>query len=513
MISKFIPFPVVFWCILMPAAVGKDYYLSPAGSDSNPGSMEKPWQTLAKAGGFKFQPGDRLLLQGGAEFTGPLVLGADDSGTEGRRVVVTSYARGTASILGGTGRAISSDGCDYVEFRNLKLVGAGRKTGSTASGLYLAHARGSVVDRIEVSGFRGSGVEMLGVRDVRITNVHAHENGFAGISSGGDRSSNVYIADCLAENNPGDPTVRANHSGNGIVVGYTDGAVIERCEARYNGWDMVWNGNGPVGIWTYESDRVVIQQCVSHHNRSTGSDGGGFDLDGGVTNSVVQYNYSHDNYGAGYLICQYEGAGTFENNTVRYNISQDDGVKDHNAGIFVWVGGKAMRSSLVHNNTVYNNKGSAVVIAADAKYAAETPRLDFYGNIFVSLSDQVRGASKGRFGGNSYWSMGERGFRVEGFDSLEKWAAATGQEKSGAKVAGRFADPLLAKDGPGLVNEPGGLAGLHEYRLLPGSPACQAGLELAAAFGLQAGERDFYGNRIGARGPVCAGAHEALGRR
>jgi hypothetical protein len=499
--------------VLAPAASGKDFYVSPSGSDSNPGTIERPWQTLAKANGTKFEAGDRLLLQGGGEFVGPLALGSDDSGTEGRRVVVTSYARGAATILGGTGGAISSDGCDYVEFRNLKLVGAGRKTGSTASGLYVAHGRGVVVDKVEASGFRTSGVEVSGVQDARITNVHAHENGFAGISSGGDRSSNLYIADCLAENNPGDPTVRANHSGNGIVVGHADGAVIERCEARYNGWDMVWTGNGPVGIWTYESDRVVIQQCVAHHNRSTGSDGGGFDLDGGVTNSIVQYNYSHDNYGAGYLICQYEGAGPLENNTVRYNISQDDGVKDHNAGIYVWVGGKGMRSSLVHNNTVYNNKGSAVVIGADGKYAAETPRFDFYNNIFVSLGDQVKGAWKGRFAGNMYWSMGERGFRVEGFDSFEKWVAATGQEKVGGQVVGRFGDPMLAKDGPGLVSEPAGLALLHEYRLMPGSAACGMGLDLAVVTGAPAGERDFYGNRLPARGPQCAGAYEASGRR
>jgi len=487
----------------------KDFHIGPAGADTNPGTRQKPWRTLAKASEFRFQPGDRILLRGGARFSGPLTLGPDDSGTPTRKLIVSSFGSGTAVIDGGAGRAISIDGCHYVEVRNLKLVGLGRKSGNTESGLYLAHSTGTVADHIEVSGFRGSGVEINGARDARITFVHAHDNGFAGISSDGDTSSNLYIADCLAENNPGDPTVKNNHSGNGIVVGHAKEALIERCEARYNGWDMVWTGNGPVGIWTYESDRVTIQFCVSHHNRSTGADGGGFDLDGGSTNAIVQYNYSHDNYGSGYLICQYAGAGIFERNVVRYNISQDDGNKDHNAGIFVWVGGEGMKSSLIHNNTIFNNKGSAVAIAFDKKYAGEVVQLDFYNNIFVSLSDQVRGAAKGRFAGNVYWSMGGRGFRVDGFDSFEKWIAATGQEKAGGRAVGRFVDPLLAKDGPGLVNEPAGLPGLHEYLLLPASPVRGGGLDLRKLFGIDPGDRDFYGNRLSGQSGWSAGAHDA----
>ena len=124
-------------------------------------------------------------------------------------------------------------------------------------------------------------------------------------------SKNIYVGYCLAENNPGDPTILTNHSGNGIVIGRVSKALIEYCEARYNGWDMPRKGNGPVGIWTWHADQVIIQFCVSHHNRSTGVDGGGFDFDGGVTNSILQYNYSHDNHGSGYLICQYDGAAPF----------------------------------------------------------------------------------------------------------------------------------------------------------------------------------------------------------
>lgn len=427
--------------------------------------------------------------------------------------MVTSYGAGQAVINGGNGRAVTIDGCDHVLLQRLKLVGAGRKTGNTSDGLYLAHSSGSTIDDIEVTGFRHSGVEISGTQDARITKVHAHQNGFAGIRSGGDLSRNLYIGYCLTENNPGDPTILRNHSGSGIIVSKVEVALVEYCESLFNGWDQVWTGNGPVGIWTHDADRVIIQYCVAHHNRSTAHDGGGFDFDGGVTNSILQYNYSHDNYGSGYLICQYENAPLFANNTVRYNVSQDDGLFAHNAGIYVWVGGDKMQSTLVHNNAIWNTKGSAVTYGISKKYAAHLPEITFYNNIFVSQGPQVSTTTEGLgkigiFRGNLYWAMGERGFRVDGFKTLDEWAAASGQEKVKGRVAGLFADPALHKGGPALLTNPADLRRLVEYQLLKHSPAIRAGLDLRKEFGIDPGPVDFYGNPLPVEGPLCIGAHE-----
>lgn len=487
---------------------GRGYFVSPGGDDTGPGTESKPWRTLARLNTQDFRPGDRILLEGGRRFTGTLELRASDSGKAGNELVVSSYGSGRAIVEGGSAPALAMDGCHHVAVRNLILLGAGRKAGSTGSGLVLANTRGIEIDGIEVSGFRRSGVEISGSQDVRITHVHAHRNGFAGISSGGEVSRNLYVAHCLAENNPGDPTIRRNHSGNGIVIGSAQGALIEYCEARYNGWDQTWTGNGPVGIWAYRSDDLIIQYCVAHHNRSTAADGGGFDFDGGMTNSILQYNYSHSNFGAGYLICQYEDAGLFTGNTVRYNISQDDGLKDHDAGIFVWVGGAEMKTTLVHNNTIFNTKGSAVAFGVSPKYADQLPSITFHNNIFVSRGPQVRGgSSKGRFIGNLYWSMGERGFNIDEFEDCAEWAAATGQETLDGRVVGLCADPILRKDGNGLLTDPGKLETLTEYQLQPGSPAIDAGLDLRR-FGIDPGRRDYFGTPLPDDGRFDMGAHE-----
>jgi hypothetical protein len=498
--------------LVQSLSLASDFYLNPQGNDQNPGTQAEPWRSTARANLHDFQPGDRLLLEGGAAFAGPLQLGGKDSGAPGRPVVIESHGAARATIDGANGPAIVVDGAHDVVIRNLNLRGSGRKNGNTASGLLFARGANLQADHVDVAGFQKSGIEIDGVNGARLTNIRAHENGFAGISSGRTVSRDLYVGYSLAENNPGDPTIRKNHSGNGIVIGYAHGATIEHCEARYNGWDMPWTGNGPVGIWTYESDRVLIQFNVAHHNRSTANDGGGFDLDGGVTNSVVQYNYSHDNFGTGYLICQYAGAGRFADNVVRYNISQDDGLFAHDAGIFVWVGGAEMKSTLVHNNTIFNTKGAAVAFDGDKKFAEPAPVFRFFNNIFVSQGPQIRGSSKGIFQGNLYWSVGERGFRVDDYRSLEQWANATGQEKRDGRIVGFFADPLLRKDGAGLITDPGQLATLHEYRLLPASPAIDAALDLRTLFGIDPGSRDFYGEAIPSGRAFDIGACEVARR-
>lgn len=505
---------VVLFC-LMPIAFARDYYVSNSGNDASPGTREQPWQTIGRASKANLEPGDRLLFCAGETFAGELEIRSEDSGEAGAPVIISSYTQGRSRLDarngaaqqnartdrprldGRNGSAIVITGAHHLKVQGLDLVGSGRKTGNTASGLSILKTANAEIDDINVSGFQKSGVLMNEVESIRVTRVHAFENGFAGISSEGGLSKDIYVGRCLAENNPGDPTNLNNHSGNGIVIGQVHKALIEYCEARYNGWDMPRKGNGPVGIWTWESDGAVIQFCVSHHNRSTGTDGGGFDFDGGTVNGILQYNYSHDNHGAGYLICQYEGAGPFRNNIVRYNISQDDGLTNHNAGIYVWVGGSGMESTDVYNNTVFNSKGAAVAFGGDPKFATPLPKMNFRNNIFVSGEAQIEGgAANGRFEGNLYWAMGDGGFLLDGFKSFDEWVAATGQETVNGKIVGKYLDPLLRKDGTGLLTDPIRLSELTEYLLLPGSPAIDAGLPLKQLFGQDPGGRDFLGTTI-----------------
>ncbi|MEN6337340.1 MAG: right-handed parallel beta-helix repeat-containing protein [Phycisphaerales bacterium] len=468
-------------------ARGRDYHVSPTGDDSNPGTSEKPWRSIEKVNAARFEPGDSIRFLGGRRFAGTIVLSHADA------VTVTSYDDGPAVIDGANGSGLTAVACDNLTVKSLVFTGSGRKAGNTADGVVVTDANGLQIDHVEVSGFRGAGLQLDGIRDARITRVHAHDNGFAGISVGyHQRSSRVRIDHCVAENNPGDPSNLTNPSGTGIVVAATDDATIEYCEAFSNGWDMPRKGNGPVGIWVWDVDRAVIQSCVSHDNKSPGDDGGGFDLDGGATNSVLQYNLSYNNDGPGYFLCQFPGAGDFKNNIVRYNISHNDGVKNNRrSGIDVFSASPNASDCQVYNNTIYNHRGPAVGFGG-----MPMPNVLFRNNIFICSGDVIGGGSqRGRFENNIYWSADGRPLSFDGHATAQEWAEATGQERAGETVLCKYLDPKV--NGVNEVNDvttlsdPAKLPALTAYRVQPSSPCLKAGMPVKGN-----GGRDFWGNPV-----------------
>jgi hypothetical protein len=452
----------------------RNYYVSPKGDDSNPGTRRRPWQSIEKVNTTDFGPGDSICFQARKRFVGTITLNHNDTGALGRELTVTSYGRGRAIIDGGNGSGLRADGCDNLVVKNLAFVGSGRKAGNTEDGVCILNSQGVRIDHTEVSGFRSSGLHLDGARDAQVTSVTAHENGFAGISVGyGKRSTHLHIDHCTADNNPGDPSNLINHSGNGIVIGNASDVIVEYCEASNNGWDMPRQGNGPVGIWAWNADRVTIQFCISHHNRSPGDDGGGFDLDGGVTNSVLQYNLSYDNDGPGYFLCQYPGAPIFKDNIVRYNISQNDGGKNNRrSAIDVFSAGPGASDCQVYNNTVFNLYGAAVGFGG-----SPMPNVVFRNNIFVCSGDAISGeAQRGQFQNNIYWPADERGLSFGGHATIREWAQAAGQVKTDGEIVGRYADPGLVEAGGKMPTDPARLPRMAAYRLKSGSPCLQAGV-------------------------------------
>jgi hypothetical protein len=143
--------------------------------------------------------------------------------------------------------------------------------------------------------------------------------------------SDVQVTDSVVHDTSGDPAYTDNHSGDGIIISNTDGGLITRCAAYGNGFLNAHTGGGPVGLWAYDANNVTISHSASWANRNgfgpgEQEDGGGFDLDGGCTNSVMEYNLAWQNAGPGFLVCQYAGSPRpTANNTVRYSVSVGDG--------------------------------------------------------------------------------------------------------------------------------------------------------------------------------------------
>ena len=530
------------WVLPIGPALAADYYVRPAGADGNSGlSPDAAWRSIARVNKQDLEPGDRILLEGGETFSGPLLVVATDAGTAASPVVITSFGTGRATIDGGTGRGIDVYNAGGIEIRDLDVMGSGMDSNSEPGvSFYTDHADGSKldhvrIDRVDVHGFREGGVVIgawhpsrPGFRDVRITHTRAFGNGESGVHIRGFfdgthawSHEDVYIGYSEAFDNFGDPTNIDTHTGSGIIVSATNRATIEYCHAHHNGGNNRQPRNGPVGIWAWDANAVTIQHNISHDNRTGGeADGGGFDLDGGVTNSVLQYNYSYDNDGAGYLLAQFAGAAPFFNNVVRYNVSSNDGRQNGHGAISLWAAAnESLDDTQVYGNTVFVSPAASRTPSAVWIKSGTFRHVTFRNNIFVTtggvtlLDDAgAHDLSSVGFQGNAYWpSESSFGVRIGGVThaSLASWQSATGQEKVRSNPVGLETDPLLVDpSNPQRLTDPTQLPHLAAYRLQEESPVIDAGLDLRLLFGTDPGRRDFYGVPIPQHGGLDIGASE-----
>ncbi|MBN1789572.1 MAG: right-handed parallel beta-helix repeat-containing protein [Bacteroidales bacterium] len=485
---------------------GSYYYVDPVnGNDSNTGrSSEKPLQSLVKAGALSLQPGDRILLKGGQTFRGSLEL-IGQHGTETAPIVVSSFGEGRAIIESADSAAIIAENCSFLTCRNLVLKGSGRLSGSQTDGILFRNVRHGWIDSLEASGYLYSGIHVRGGSNIAITHAYAHDNGFSGIYAesgepeyGTDGKKfktlkNVYLGYSVAENNPGCPVITDNHSGNGILIAGVVNGMIEYCEAMENGWAMPREGNGPVGIWAFMSDSITIQHCYSHHNKTSerGKDGGGFDFDGGIKNSILQYNLSAFNEGAGYGIFQYAGATEWSGNIARYNISYNDGSKNSHAGFFMWCDPAAqpMKNFRAYNNTIVSSYGLGANFEPGA-YA------DFFfeNNIFLITGKTDRfvdgNYTLAVFIHNLYWSL----YHAD----LQQQQPIFKDDRESV-----IADPemILPEGNRFATIKPESLHTIPWFHLSSGSPGIKAGITVADHAGF-----DFWNNPIPADGKPNLGA-------
>ena len=502
------------------SAYSTDYYVSSTGNDRWSGSISNPWKSISKVNKGSYAGGDRIFFEGGSTFTGTLSFTSTSGGTASNPILVTSYGTGRATISAGSGRGISVYNTAGFYITNLNVVGA---SGNANVGVYFyADLGGNVkldtvrIDQVDVSQFStgilvGAWNNLTGFKNVSIMSTNVHDNLKDGINIYGYTSStmvgypnqNIYIGHVIAHDNKG-VTGACQATGGGIIVGNADGVLIERSLAYNNGANNTHNG-GPYGIWAWDCNNVIMQFNESHHNH-TGSitDGGGFDLDGGVTNSILQYNYSHDNDGPGYLIAQYSGARTLNNNnTIRYNITQNDGRQNGAAGVQLWNGGTGIKNIQIFNNTIYTSLASSRPRGIYLQTA--TTNVAIRNNIVITtggvpVMQAVSGQSGLQIQGNNYWAYGGSLniiWESSTYVDLPSFRSATGMEKYNGTPVGSAVDPQLNAPGTGgSINNSDALNTLTEYSPKAGSPMIDTALTLSTLFGVNPGPTDFMDTTI-----------------
>jgi len=483
------------------------YYLNPFdGDDTNPGtSPDKAWKTLARAGEETFKPGSRLLLLRGGTWNEGLKLRG--RAPADNLITLGAYGDGPRPrINGGRDHAIAADEpisgwrITGLELTSTNDLNPTRKITGGTCGLFLLQEEpcaGLTIDDCLIHHTSGPGIFLQATGPVKAVftdtlvehcEIHDASCGiqfWAHPNYGTDFFAGFRIAHVLVHDIGGD----------GIVPFCGKDGVIEHCTAYRTGQGVAPEDHSPVGIWYAWARNCLIQHCHAYDNRTggRGADGGGFDLDGGCIDCVLQYNYSHDNEGAGYLICSFDPENWPCSGCVcRYNVSVNDGLQNDYASIHFWQNVDCR----IYNNTCITRSASPVkfvtskVDARDNLIANNIFLIDSPEDIPLVKSDFD--ISGNQFRHNLYHRLrGEPSFSPQGKDlrSLKEWVElmATAGEVDG--------DPLLAD--PSAAN----------FHLRPDSPCRGAGIRIP-----DMGHRDFYGTPLPSEGPVDIGC-AAVDRR
>ena len=471
------------------------FYFSAKGNDEADGSTpDRAWRSFDKLRGVGIVAGDEIVLAAGDEFRGGIALLPDIGGTSKKPIIIRGSGKRKATIIAEDTPAIEATS-GGIEFRDLILKGnpvipEGKKPiagirfyTDDAKGRRYSHIR---IERVDVSQFSGDGVSIgswhdtqPGYDDVLLSEVTAHDNGGTGISIYGKKDvkqavyphRNLVVRDCVASK---------NKSGSGIVLGGVQGGTVEYCRAS----DNIGKGGG-VALWAYDCNKVTFRHCIACGTRTEGKDGGGFDLDGGCVECVVERCLSYDNHGPGYMHCDYPKAGLTKGNVIRSCISINDGRREKGAGygfgFVAWGAGLeecAIEKCLAVVDSAAGKAASKGLLFADyiSGFAAKEDKTQIRGCVLRNnlalagatdlplVSNTLPDAKLEdvRHEGNSYLSEKGDPLLLNGekrYSDVDEWRKATGQEtRDGKPTVGTTKADSITVPGEYRLTDPRSLA-------------------------------------------------------
>jgi hypothetical protein len=293
---------------LLPRSRGKTFYVATNGSDSNPGTRQRPWKTIQRALNV-LRPGQRALVRRGTYVQDHVV---ERSGTRAAPITIAS-APGERVVL----RAAETSGDTYplrvasgAAFFRIQGFILELAKGTSSTNVYFEGSAHDVeLSRNEIRFSQDQGVFVENsARKIHIIGNRIHDNG-RGHKSGQHQSHGIYIegADHLVANNvvyshphgfgiqiyPANKgtivvhntVVGSGHSG--IVVGGDDG--VSNIAIRNN--VLAFNASYGVQMDSDCPRAVSIDRNVIHGNRSGAIQGGcsGVDSSGGNLTSNPRF--------------------------------------------------------------------------------------------------------------------------------------------------------------------------------------------------------------------------------
>lgn len=412
------------------------YYVdSRYGSDNADGlTRQTAFKSITRINQLGLHGGDTVLFKADCEFTGnlhPIRTRGDGIVKFGR------YGVGeNPCIIGGGGIAFELFDFDEVEVSDLNIVnpkgyqgiGIQNISGGVMRHIHICNCSISHVnDERETYRYESGGIicasfsqeqpgwfedfliEDNSIEDVARTGILL--TGFWANRPTKLWGKNEYVSDTENWWPSKQVVVRSNFvnrtGGDGIVLIGTVDALIE--------WNTVYNVmTNPVphcanaGIWPQSSNNCLIQynEVAYCHKPEGCDDAQGIDVDLSCRDTIIQYNYTHDNEGGALLLCELnttKDKDNFRGTIYRNNLSINDGnVKGE---VIAIVG--PVRGAKIINNTFCTSGNVSKIIEIFPGGETAGKDIEFSRNIMVSNGKDnifnLLNAENFKFEDNLYW--------------------------------------------------------------------------------------------------------------
>lgn len=489
---------VLLGVLTAPVAAEADalkYYVDCSAKTSGNGlSASTPWNSVSSVTTHgAFYPGEQILLKRGTTCTGRIV--PSGSGTKTAPIVLGAYGSGAKPTVQGKGTAnltgvVQLTNQAYFTVQDLHVTNTDGKRSTTKyrAGVLVQNSWGGRIPGITLQRLTVDHVNSNMSSKARnprewggiavITNG-VGKDGFDGMRVVSNTVSSVGRTGLIVANNrypkSSDTGLvvsknRISHTrGDGVVVAGSKGAVIDGNTIAHAAEEWPCPECGKIspltanaGLWTIKSTKVVVQHNEVYGTKMLGGDGEGIDVDLASADTVVQYNYVHDNQGGGILFCGSVDA------VARFNIFENN-----EKSAFAFIGSIPTKSrTSIYNNTVYNSSKSRARVVRYFN-GAHSAAISFKNNLLYN------------YGTATYlWPT--------------KKVSTAANTLIGHHGAGRPRDRATSWVNPGL-KKPGsggtGIATLNGYK--PKHPSSfKKGVSIPTSV-----QRDFFGKKINPRKP------------
>jgi parallel beta-helix repeat protein len=498
-----ISFIMVISAFFGHTVMAADFYLSPSGDDSNPGTLAKPWKSIGKANST-LQAGDTVYIRSGLY---PGRIEPSNSGQAGKRVTYKNYLNESATITGDNGEGnvvnlsastnyVTIDGLNtkrpgytsgegdvysitifgsYNEIKNCQLINTGdpiaqSKAGSKESGILISGGKYNLIQGNQINGMSKQGIKLKGtpqynrIIDNTITNNYSD-------------SIRIDSAKGIIQGN----LIENNHLGGSLT---SDG--------------IQFDGDYSLSATELETD-TSNRGTIIRNNRIYDNAENAIDLKG-TSNIVIESNYIYGNIGdndgfvgdnvydrnTGPSIHKGHSAGSSRDVIIRNNI-----IVDNTSGILLqnqWV---IYNNTIIGNNRDYTGHNSTYTLGNGI-----APFNSISGSTTVQaiVKNNIMGDSKGpeisfstgsriELDGNVYFShFGNPTLAVFAGDTwtiytFNDWNKALGALST---IYGKDANSKVVSD-PMFVNVPPRPLGSDnslDFHLTANSPAIDAGAPL-----------------------------------